>query len=47
LFSTDYPFERSSHNGARSFLAEAGLTETDRDLIASGNWDRLCAGIRR
>jgi hypothetical protein len=29
----------------RHFLGE--LDDDDRDKIASGNWDRLCAGIRR
>lgn len=47
LFSTDYPFEPASRNGARRFLEDAELSEGDRELVASGNWDRLCAGIRR
>lgn len=47
LFSTDYPFESAPRGGARRFLEEAGLSAADRDRIASGNWDRLCAGIRR
>lgn len=47
LFSTDYPFEFASRGGARRFLQETDLGEADRQRIASGNWDRLCAGIRR
>ncbi len=47
LFSTDYPFEPASHEGARRFLEEADLTPAEREGIASGNWDRLVAGIRR
>ena len=30
---------------ARHFLDV--LDDDDRDKIASGNWDRMCAGIRR
>jgi predicted TIM-barrel fold metal-dependent hydrolase len=47
LFSTDYPYRFVPDSGARRFLEEADLTDADRDKIASGNWERLCAGIRR
>jgi predicted TIM-barrel fold metal-dependent hydrolase len=47
LFSTDYPFRFASQGGARHFLETADLTDAEREKIASGNWDRLCAGIRR
>lgn len=47
MFSTDYPFEAGSQSGARRFLEEADLSDADREKIASGNWDALCAGIRR
>lgn len=47
LFSTDYPFETAPRGGARRFLEEADLSQADREKIASGNWDRLCADIRR
>jgi len=47
LFSTDYPFEPASHEGARAFLDDADLTAAEKEQIASGNWDRLVAGIRR
>ncbi|MBV8349638.1 MAG: amidohydrolase family protein, partial [Mycolicibacterium sp.] len=47
MFSTDYPFRFAPDGGSRRFLEEADLTDGDRDKIASGNWDRLCAGIRR
>lgn len=47
LFATDYPFEFAPHGGARRFLAEADVSDADREKIASGNWDRLCAGIQR
>jgi hypothetical protein len=35
------------HGGARRFLEEADLNEVDREKIASANWDRICAHIRR
>lgn len=47
LFSTDYPFESAPGGGARRFLEEADLSGADRARIASGNWEALCAGIRR
>ena len=47
LFSTDYPYRCASHNGARRFLEEADLSDVEREKIASGNWNRICAGIRR
>jgi predicted TIM-barrel fold metal-dependent hydrolase len=47
LFSTDYPFEAASQRGAEEFLASAELSEHERNLVASGNWDRLRAGLVR
>ena len=47
MFSTDYPFERFPDGAARRFLHAAELGEADRNLIASGNWDRMRAGIDR
>ena len=47
LFSTDYPYRLAPHGGARRFLEEADLTEAEREKIASANWDRICAHIRR
>ena len=47
LFSTDYPYRFAPHSGARRFLEEADLTEAEQAKIASGNWDRICARIRR
>lgn len=43
LFSTDYPYVPIPDGGARRFLDEAGLSSGDRNMIAHGNWDRLCA----
>ncbi|WP_445167692.1 amidohydrolase family protein [Mycolicibacterium sp. Dal123E01] len=47
MFATDYPYRFAADSGARRFLAEADLSDADRSSIASGNWERLCAGIRR
>jgi predicted TIM-barrel fold metal-dependent hydrolase len=47
LFSSDYPFVIAPEGGARAFLEEAPISAADRVKIASGNWDRLCASIRR
>jgi len=47
LFSTDYPFGAATPGSARHFLESAELSEADRLKIASGNWDSLCAEIRR
>ena len=47
LFATDYPFVPVEPGGARRFLDEADLGLTEREGLASGNWDRICAGIRR
>lgn len=43
LFSTDYPYVYRGNGWARAFLEEAELGEADRDKIAHGNWERLCA----
>jgi predicted TIM-barrel fold metal-dependent hydrolase len=45
MFAADYPFVPTDGGVARRFLEE--LDDGDRDKIASGNWDRLCAEIRR
>ncbi len=47
LFASDYPYVMVSDGGSRRFLEEADVNATDREKIASGNWERLCAGIRR
>lgn len=46
LFSNDYPFVPADRSGRR-FLEDADLSDADREKIASGNWDRLVADIRR
>lgn len=47
MLATDYPFENTPPGGTRRFLDDAGLSDTDRQKIGSGNWTRLRAGIRR
>ena len=47
LMSTDYPFELARNGAAREFLERSELSDRDRSQIASRNWERLCAGIRR
>lgn len=47
LFATDYPFRPGPDGGVEQFLRTAELGRLDQERIASGNWDRLVAGIRR
>ena len=47
LFATDYPFVPLQSGAARSFLANLDLADDDRNLVASTNWERLRAQIRR
>jgi predicted TIM-barrel fold metal-dependent hydrolase len=47
VFATDYPFEPASQGGAEDFLAAAELSAHERNLVASGNWERLRAGLVR
>ncbi|MCV7349681.1 amidohydrolase family protein [Mycobacterium parmense] len=47
LFSTDYPYRFAPAGGARQFLDDADLAASDREKIASRNWERICGGIRR
>lgn len=47
MFATDYPYRPGPLGGVSEFLRRTGLSPADQDLIASGNWERLVAGIRR
>jgi len=47
LFATDDPFAHTAPGGARNFLSNAQLSETDRNRIASENWDQLSSKIVR
>ena len=41
LFSTDYPFQHTQDLGARRFLQDADLSDSQRALFAFGNWERM------
>ena len=43
LFATDYPYVYQGDGAARAFLEGADLSDEDRNKIAHGNWERLCA----
>ena len=43
LFATDYPYVYQGDGWARAFLDGAKLSGEDRNKIAHGNWERLCA----
>lgn len=47
MFAADYPFVPTSDGEARRFLEAADLSDAERKAIASGNWQRLTAGIQR
>jgi predicted TIM-barrel fold metal-dependent hydrolase len=47
MFAADYPFVPTGGGAGRRFLDDADLTDAQREGIASGNWERLRAGIRR
>lgn len=47
MFATDHPYVPFEDGAARTFLDGSDLSETDRAAIASGNWERLIAAIRR
>ena len=47
LFATDYPFVPLPTGSSRRFLEEADLTETERAMIGSANWERIRSAIRR
>ena len=47
MFAADYPFVPTDGGLARRFLETADISDADREAIASGNWQRLTAGIQR
>lgn len=47
MFATDYPYQIKENGKSRRFLEAADLSEQDRNNIAHGNWERMCAAIRR
>jgi predicted TIM-barrel fold metal-dependent hydrolase len=44
MFSVDYPYIPMAPGEARQFFADAALSETDKQKIAHGNWERLTGG---
>lgn len=46
LMATDYPFVDTGGGAARRFLDDADLTDSERDAIAHGNWERLTEHLR-
>lgn len=47
MFASDYPYQIDHDQGAQKFLHEADITDKERVAVAHGNWERLCAEIRR
>ena len=47
MFSSDYPYRFTPGGGARQFLENATLSDTDRAAIAHRNWERMVGRIRR
>jgi predicted TIM-barrel fold metal-dependent hydrolase len=47
LFASDYPYVIAPDGGSRRFLEQADISDSDREKVASGNWEKLCAGICR
>ena len=47
MFSTDYPFQYAKDGGARRFLQDAELSDSERALIAGGNWERMRNAARQ
>jgi uncharacterized protein len=47
LFATDYPFVPLQKDASRRFLNEANISESERNIISAGNWERLRTHIRR
>ena len=48
MFAADYPFVPLPEEGAATrFLREADISESERNMISSDNWDRLRGQIRR
>lgn len=45
LFSTDFPYQYKPGRQARTFLTESGLSLSDQELFAHGNWERLTQSL--
>ncbi len=47
MFAADYPFVPLPEGASKRFLREADISESERNMISSDNWDRLRGQIRR
>lgn len=47
LFATDYPFVPLQSGASERFLRDADMSESERNMISSHNWELLRAQIRR
>jgi uncharacterized protein len=47
LFATDYPFVPLPQGASKRFLQEANISESERKMISSDNWEHLRTQIRR
>lgn len=47
MHASDYPFNGATDFAARDFLEVAEISDSDRQRIGSGNWERIAANIRR
>ncbi|WAL64687.1 amidohydrolase family protein [Amycolatopsis cynarae] len=47
MYASDYPFNRERDGSARRFLETAPISATEREGLASHNWETIVAGIRR
>ena len=47
MFSQDWPYQSCGEKGARTFLAQASISQAEQEAIAHGNWERLISGIWR
>lgn len=44
-FETGYPFIDTGHGRGRSFLEESPFSESEKNAIASGNWEKLTSRL--
>ena len=47
MYASDYPFNRERDGSVPRFLNTAPIGDADREQIASRNWEKLVAAIRR
>lgn len=47
MFASDYPFMAPPEAGMPAYVTHTGLDQAAQEKFASGNWDRLIAGIKR